>query len=170
VKKLFVFLGCAAAGLFACRALVGIDDLQFAPDAGDHHDNKQNDGGPQQNDGGTSGGVDFDAKNRDCQNAPDAGCRKCCKDGYTLLHTTFEDPSGPNAGHDCMCGPTVCATDCKSELCAQPPVLPAGGPTPDNCIICFDSKLAPLCGSTCGDDRECKAAVECLQGCPPGGP
>jgi hypothetical protein len=171
VKKLFVFLGFAVCGLLACRALVGIDDLQLVPDGGDHHENKQNgndSGGQQQpNDAGNPPpNIDVDATIRGCAGAD---CPKCCKNAFTALRSNFEDPSG--SGHTCMCNPSICGNKCSTlgQACSARQDPPSG--TLDECVQCFDTELmnpsSPCAGTCAPTDQGCKDGLRCLESCHP---
>lgn len=153
MKKLALAAGVVLA-LVGCRALVGIDDLEFRP-------------GPGQGPNGTSGGPDdADGGGRDkCMR--DMDCRKCCKDSYEALRRTFE---GNGAGVSCVCDPNApCTAICADagQVCGVPMAPdPDGGP--NACAACVDDVLRRpgACNPSCNGDQGCMDGLSCIQNCP----
>ena len=142
-------------GLFACRALVGIDDLEFQP-AGQGPNNNGTSGG----NGGGDGGA---PKPEDCLDSP-KGCRICCKDTFEAFRNKFERDKG---GTDCLCRVDACGAECATSICLGP--LADAGPDPD-CAKCTDNVLGKpdndnACRAQCNNDRECNDGVRCMQVC-----
>lgn len=158
-------LGVAGSALlFACRAVIGIDDLTLEPppDGGDAGVDSATDTGSADASADVRPDVDFTrcTTNSDCQ--------RCCKDTFrdqtARLETLARDKG-------CICGalPNSCQTECATSLCAMPRQPPDGGACPN----CADDRIRsafPTCEETVRACKQeltaCAPVVLCLEACP----
>lgn len=135
-----------AAGLIACRAIVGIDDDFDVADA-------RKDAGSDA--ASADAGADaVAAQNAACQKAD---CRRCCKVAYPDLH----DLESASTTRTCLCAPTKCGNGCGGAggYCQ-------GGQPSTDCVPCLDDQFTR---GGCTDDCQtpgCRAGLSCLSECP----
>ena len=156
-----------------CRALVGIDDLDFTPPLPEGGKGREGgNGGPNENENENEGGgpgptAPPDAALAESCKTQGQECRRCCKNASSILHDTFE---GTGPGAQCICDKGNCSSPCMVEGKCTPGQLPTSTPgTPDQCVLCVDQVLssqAGLCNDACKGNPDCLAAVKCLQSCP----
>lgn len=160
--KSLVLVGSVALATYsvgACRAIVGIEELDVNDDAG------------------TSDAAASDARTNDARSdaAPDTGrtvdpvsqakieackvtnCRQCCKQEFRDVGKPLEDHPTTKA---CFCGaePGNCASECTAYC--------AGAEADTDCIRCIDDGLAGgRCTDACTSDA-CLDGLACVMACP----
>ncbi len=159
----------AAALIVGCRAVLGIEELDVASDAG---------GGEGGADAATDAlgipaslGAEVLAEagppGSECKTA--GNCKMCCRDNVQLRAQFAELQKKANTAM-CICAApaNVCSTECAGAGCP-----PMGGGDPMRCGTCVDTtfETAPLsaqcqvAASACGGDPSCRDALACLNSC-----
>lgn len=88
-------------------------------------------------------------------------CSGCCETNHSTGADTFY-----GALIDCLCGSSVCATQCATSLCAASPTNPPSGSA---CETCIQNKEQTSCqtpvSNACGADPDCVALDTCYGAC-----
>ena len=167
VRYLGVWLASCApllAVLGGCRAVLGIDELELASDAGDGaaRDAPSDVLDAQAADTGADAPV-----TSSCARAAD--CPKCCREDVSL-RDGFGRLERLAADAGCICGAAPCQQECSPGSCAAP----GGGPSTPTCGGCVDMQSRPPSGSApcttakarCAADLQgCKPALDCITSC-----
>jgi hypothetical protein len=149
----------AAGWLLACRAIIGVEDLELVHDGGvDAHaaDGGVKDGATNTGTDAATGQVDSTTKIAECIK-PGVDCRRCCKTAFG----DFTDAENSETTRKCMCRPEHCQDKCgdASDYCG-------GGRPSEGCAPCLDDEhIKNQCNEAC-TSAGCLAGLSCLQQCP----
>jgi hypothetical protein len=173
---LLALAACASiAGLGACRAVLGIEQLELT-------DASPADGSQPPKDGSTAADAGFDAPSPPGDGAPACpqpqgpACYDCCRMTSmpgTQAVTMFAGMM-QSAGTSCLCGPMgQCQSACASTACSGQMVMPSAA-----CNDCLDQALFPPDGAPpavpcqtaiegCEDSGACSQVLSCMRACVP---
>jgi hypothetical protein len=177
-----------ALALFACRAVLGIDQLELAdaaPDSALPEASSGHEAAPPAESGAVDAPADsaidvetFDGPSREAA-PPDANpysacvaegqmCRPCCHMSYNAANMELTNDVIMGG---CLCGMTGCASECSTSLCAMPPQ--GGANVPMTCNMCYDTVVLPPTSqacmqavATCRGSATCRDIIDCLMACP----
>ena len=124
----------------------------------------QNCGGCSQPCGGSGVCVNGNcASDSTCSNQSPNNCGNCCQQHHPHGLATFL--AGFAA---CACTPQLCATQCASAYCANPPASPANGDACSTCAVSSDvtNNCRSSVSTACAADPDCVLLETCAQSCP----